>query len=362
MKRHLLSLAVCALALAACTSEEVLNESPQSNTIKFRNVLNKDTRALTTSNFGLFYVYGYYTKGADLNTRFNIFTDTPVTKSGDDWSSAINRYWIKDATYSFYAYSCENKHVAPEYGGPSIGQSDGVFRLNYTCHSENGLSHDLVFASATDVVGKESGNSPVSMQFKHILSKVNLCFVNDFPDGYEIEISNISISQFQNTGTFTAEKKSVSDGIIGSWSKVDYDSKSTNTFTLNTKGNSTATSEKDEKGNPLYSIVSSECYMIPCHYTTENNPVKIQFNIKVTNTELKQIVLSNVLTGTWHPNWRMGTQYTYTIRLTGGAAGMDEIKFGVGVDDWNDPKEDNNPETISISLDYKLDVASDSGE
>lgn len=362
MKRNLLTLAVCALALAACTSEEVLNENPQSSTIKFRNVLNKDTRALTTSNFGLFYVYGYYTKGADLNTRFNIFTDTPVTKSGDDWSSAINRYWVNGATYCFYAYSCENKHVAPEYGGPSIGQSDGIFRLNYTCHSENGQSHDLIFASATDIQGKESGNQPVPMQFKHILSKVNLNFVSDFPDGYEIEISNITISQFQNTGTFTAEKKSVSDGTIGSWSGVGYDSESTNSFSLNTLGNSTTASGKDKDGNAFPPVVSSECYMIPCHYTTKNNPVKIQFNIKVTNTELKQVILSNVLTGTWHPNWRQGTQYTYTIRISGGAAGMDKITFGVGIDDWNDPKEDNKPETISISLDYQLPENSNPGE
>lgn len=362
MKRHLLSLAVCALALAACTSEEVLNESPQSNAIKFKNVLNKDTRALTMSNFGKFYVYGYYTKGADLNTRFNIFTDTEVTKKDDGWSSSINRYWVKDATYYFYAYSCENLHVAPEYGGPSIGQTDGVFRLNYTCHSDKGLSHDLIFASATDVVGKESGNPPVSMQFKHILSKISLNFVSDFPKGYEIEISNISISQFQNTGTFTAEKKSVSDGSIGSWSKVGYDSESLNSFTLNTLGNSTTASGTDENGNPFPLVATSECYMIPCHYTTANNPVKIQFSIKVTNTELKQVILSNVLNGTWHPNWRMGTQYAYTIRLTGDAAGMDEIKFGVGIDDWNNPKEDNNPETILISLDYKLPDTTDSGE
>lgn len=351
MKKSLLTSAVCVLALSACTSEEVLNVSPQNNAITFENVVNKSSRALTSNNFGLFYVYGYYTQGADLNTRYNIFTDTPVTKSEDNkWSSAINRYWIDGAIYSFYAYSCENKHIAPDYGGPSVDKSDGTFRLNYTSHSEGGISHDLVFASATEVVGKETGNQPVPMQFKHILSKVDLSFVSEFPEGYTIEISNISIQNFQNTGTFTANKKSVSDGTIGSWANVDYDGKQPNTFNLNTKGNSMTTIGADP-------ISTSECYMIPHHYDPANskdNPVKIQFNIRVFNTVSGATVVSNTLVGTWHPNWRMGTQYNYTIRLTGGAAGMDQIKFGVGMTDWNNPDEDNTPETINISLDYQL--------
>ena len=353
MKKTLLSLAVCAVALTGCTSQDVEEEGLQSNAISFRQVVNKDSRALNNSNFGLFYVYGYYTKAADLNTRFNIFTDTPVTKDPDgSWTSSINRYWIDGGVYSFYAYSCENLHVAPEYGGPSIGQSDGVFRLNYTSHSTGGNSHDLLFASATEIVGKETGNQPVPMQFKHILSKIDLSFVSEFPEGYEIEISNISISHFKNTGTFTANKKNVGDGTLGTWGSVGYEADQPNNFTINTVGNNKTT----VGGTP---IATSATFMIPYHYQVADNPVKIQFNIKVTNTDLKQTVLSNTLTGTWHPNWRMGTQYTYTIRLSGGAAGMDQIKFGVGIDDWNNPMDDNKPETIDISLDYQLQSVSE---
>lgn len=355
MKKFYFLMAAGAVALSACTSEKVEDVSPQSNAITFQNVVNKGTRGLSTNNFGLFYVYGYYTKGADLNTRFNIFTDTPVTKGDTGWTSAINRYWVNGATYSFYAYSCENKHIDPIYGGPSIGQADGVFRLNYNCHADAGVSHDLLFASATEVLGKESGNQPVPMQFKHILSKVDLSFVSEFPEGYYIEISNISISNFKNSGTFVANKKAVSDGTLGSWSLQEYSERSANTFTLNTKGNTSTT----VGGDP---VESSECYMVPYHYGNNDNPVKIQFNIKVTNPSLpagSQTIISNTLIGTWHPNWRPGTQYTYTIRIAGGDAGMDSIEFGVGIDDWNNPNEDNKPEEINISLDYKIDPTSD---
>lgn len=358
MRKSLFTLGVCALALSACTSEDVLKEGPQSNAITFRNVVDKNSRSLSSESFGLFYVYGYYTMGADLNTRFNIFTDTPVTRSGNDWTSAINRYWVNGALYSFYAYSCENKHIAPNYGGPSLDKTDGTFRLNYTCHAEGGTSHDLIFASATEILGKESDNLPVPLQFKHILSKVDLKFISEFPEGYYIEISNISIENFQNTGTFVANKKSVSDGTIGEWTNKGYDGNQPNNFKLNTVGNSSTTLN----GTP---IQSSECYMIPHHYiptSTKDNPVKIQFNIKVSNPNLpagNQTIVSNTLVGTWHPNWRTGTQYTYTIRISGGSAGMDEIKFGVGMDDWNNPGDDNAPEEIRISLDYKLDPAAE---
>lgn len=355
MKKILLTMAVGLMALTACTSNDVVDEGVQSNVIRFKNVVNKNSRSLNKDNFGLFYVYGYYTRGNDLINRLSIFTDTPVTKGSDgEWTSAISRYWVNEATYYFYAYSCENTHIAPDYGGPSIGSNDGTFRLNYSCHAIGGTSHDLLFASATEIKGKEEGNQPVPFQFKHILSRINMKFESEFPEGYLIEISNISISQFQNTGTFTANKKVAADGAFGSWGSQDYDGKVLNSFTLSTIGKNFTSSDKNEDGswvNPP--VESTECFMIPCHYSNANNPVKIQFDIKVISQELGagyQTVLSNTLAGFWHPNWRMGTAYTYNVRLSGSQAGMDEIKFAVNIDDWNDPTGDNNPEDIKIDV------------
>lgn len=360
MKKTLLTLAVGAMALTSCTSESVHIEGIQSNTIKFRNVVNKDSRAMTMDTFGKFYVYGYYTKGTDLNTRFSIFTDTEVTKNGDTWSSAINRFWVPDATYSFYAYSCENKHIAPNYGGPALGLKDGVFSINYTCHTEGDGSHDMIFASATNILGKETGNDVVNFQFKHILSKLNLKFISEFPEGYIVEISNITISQFKNEGTFTASKNPVSDRSIGSWSNIEYDSNSPNTFTLNTVGNATTSSTPAGATEEVPPVMTSYCHLVPHQYGAQDNPVKIQFNIRVTNKTLNQTILSNTLSGTWKPNWIMGTAYTYNIRLSGNEAGLEEIKFGVSIADWDDPQAGNTPEDIQISLDYQLTTQSES--
>lgn len=362
MKKILLSFATCALALTACTSEDVLSEGPQSNAITFKHVVNKNSRAIDAGNFSQFFVYGYYTKGANLNDRFNIFTDTPVTKSGNDWSSAISRYWVNGATYSFYAFSCENMNIAAQYGGASVGQSDDMFRINYTTHTTSGTSHDLVFASATGILGKEKDNAPVPLQFKHILSKVSLQFISDFPEGYQVEITNISISDFENMGTFTANKTANSEG---TWEGVKYDANNTNSFTLTTLNGNITASDKNEDGSwKLPPVETSSCYMIPNKYVAGggDNPVKIKFNIRIINPNLgagNQTIASNTLTGSWHPNWRPGTQYVYTVHLTGTEAGMDQIKFNVGVTDWNNPEADNTPEKINISLDYVLSTASE---
>ncbi|MDE6810787.1 MAG: fimbrillin family protein [Muribaculaceae bacterium] len=359
MKKTLLSLVACVLALSACTSEDVLKEGPQSNAITFRNVVNKNTRSLDSDNFSQFFVYGYYTKGSDLTTRFNIFTNTPVSKSADGWSSAIRRYWISGANYSFYAFSCENVTMSPKYGGPSVDQSDGTFRINYTCHTDElGNSHDLLFASATGIQGKDDGNLPVPLQFKHILSKISLRFVSDFPEGYEVEISNISISDFENMGTFTANKNSNSEG---TWTGVKYDETNAKSFTLNAlNGKNVTGSGKDKDGNDYAPIETSSCFMIPNTYDAAggDNPVNIHFNIRLINPNLSegnQTIASNTLVGSWHPKWRQGTQYVYTIHLSGNEAGMDEIKFDVGVSDWNNPDTDNTPEKINISFDYMLE-------
>lgn len=357
MKKSLLTFAICALTLSSCTSVAIDDEGALSNTITFTNVVNKPSRAMDGATFNQFFINGYYTRGNDLNTRFNIFTDTQVSQIGGVWSSAISRFWVSGATYSFYAYSCENSKIDAKYGGPSVGMTDGIFRINYTCHSTGGSSHDLIFASATGIVGKESNNLPVPLAFKHILSKVSLQFVSDFPDGYKVEISDISISNFENMGTFVADQNKNSDGIWDPQS-IKYDDNNPKSFSLTTIGSNIT-------GSGLDPVLTSACYMIPNNYNSGaggDNPVIISFKIRLFNENLSsgnQTIVSNTLYGSWHPKWRMGTQYVYTIHLAGNEAGLDKIDFNVGLANWNDPEADNNPEQINISLDYQIATASE---
>lgn len=73
--------------------------------------------------------------------------------------------------------------------------------------------HDLVFAKATDIAGKATGNEAVKFSFKHILSKLNVTFVNEYPADYELTISDVKVSNVRNKGKFLGESEE--------WNKAD---------------------------------------------------------------------------------------------------------------------------------------------
>lgn len=100
-------LAVASLAMTACTNTEEVEQgfAQTSKQIGFVSHVNKNTRALINDNFEQFSVFGSYTKGTS-TIPVQIFNKTVVTKGESGWNYTDEaRYWIQDATYTFYAYS-----------------------------------------------------------------------------------------------------------------------------------------------------------------------------------------------------------------------------------------------------------------
>ncbi|MDE5786893.1 MAG: fimbrillin family protein, partial [Duncaniella sp.] len=122
MKNQFFFLALGAVALTACTSEEVVDVSVQSNAIGFENAVMKQSRAdaqvgdLTTDNLDKFMVYGYYTKEGQTANPIQVFGGDAVTKQNGGWSYSGTRFWVPDATYSFFAYSCADVALDNNYG------------------------------------------------------------------------------------------------------------------------------------------------------------------------------------------------------------------------------------------------------
>ncbi len=102
MKKHFFFLAAGALALSACTSEEVEHVSIQSNPISFENAVMKQSRAvsgdLTNENFDKFWVFGFYTQADKEANPIQIFSEDAVIKSKDtgEWSYSGTRFWVPD--------------------------------------------------------------------------------------------------------------------------------------------------------------------------------------------------------------------------------------------------------------------------
>lgn len=322
MKKHLFPLAVGLLTLTACTSEEVVDVSQsQSNVIGFENVVNKNTRVvegdLTGSTFDNFLVYGYYTKER-MSTPIQIFNGVPVTKdkATGNWSYSGVRYWVPECSYYFYAYSCADIELVSENGNPAMTLTnetteDGraLTMMSYLCDGRH--QHDLVCAESGKIVAQEKNNEKVGLNFTHALCKMKAVFTTDFPDGYEVKVSNVKVTGFFNRANYNVGS--------GAWSDYKLDgTKPSTPFFIDDKNN-VVTNASGSK------VETSEIFVIPKLYAHNTEFVTLHFTIEISKDG--ETILERAITGTWSPQWESSRIYKYNINISGSSAGIEPIIF-----------------------------------
>ncbi len=324
MKKSLIILAAAALAMAACTTTKDIDYgvAQASKQVSFTSHVNKNTRALSNDNFSQFNVFGSYTT-ATSTTPTQVFNDIAVTKNGTDWTySGDARYWIKDATYTFYAYSKENaKTTTSRFNAAELTLE------NYIVNAANDNQKDLVFASAKNIIGKESGNEKVAFDFKHILSKIRFTFTSNFPVGYKVRVDQVEVRNFRDQGTFTAS--------TGEWSAQSRTNNAELADQMIKISVPFAEADADKDLAPQDEVVTKDIYMLPFAYTQPN--VRLYFRLTITNAN-NEVVSQKVNYGAFKPTWAKGTAYNYKVTLTGAEAGLEKIEFttseGMNLGDW----------------------------
>lgn len=353
MKRKLFYFAVSALALTACTSENVVEDKVRdSKAIGFDNVVNKLTRDvsdLTYNSLTQFNVFGFYTTPGNANVAVEEFTNVPVYRqSGGTWSYILDgegnrttqpeKFWMPDARYYFYAYSCGNE-LLPDTQfsfntSDALSASGRTLKINnYLCDATH--QHDLIYATNTGAVegnkfagilGLATGNDLVTFQFTHLLSKVSAKFTSNMTSDYTIEISNVSIENIRNIGDYNPET---------GWQNVlRTENGSAHVFLLNT-------SDPDispiQTGAGQADAVSQSAYVIPWGYdgqesadATKSTWVNIKFTATLYNKSEK--ILVQELTGKFNPTWLAGYSYVYNVQLDGSALGLKAIAFTTATD------------------------------
>lgn len=342
MKKRLFSLALSVVALSACTSEEVIDVSTQSDPITFENVVMKQSRAdaqigdLTVDNLDNFMVYGFYTKKNQVANPIQIFGGDAVTKQGNSWTYSGTRYWVPDAYYSFFAYSCADVALDNNYGTVGLdlnatGADRQLIISNY--RSDAFHNHDLIYAQVKEVESMQktddnpTPNANVSFKFKHILTKVDAVFTSDFSSDYDLVIKDVRIVNFRNVGTF-AEKK-------GGWGTTPTrDDKLEKIPTMRLEfptedGVGVANASQTQAQKPK----TSYRYVLPYKYASTD--VQLNFIIELYKGKKhtpESLVLSRNMEGHWAPQWEQGYYYTYNITLTGTVANLQPIVFEVSKD------------------------------
>lgn len=203
-----------ATMLASCSKDETV-DVPQGKAIGFSNTfVDNATRSVdpsfTVATLPNFAVYGFTQNG-------QIFNGVPVSSAdnGSTWTYNPIQYWVKGNQYAFAAIAPASVSVSDaELTGTSVDD----YKVGMTVSFTNDGKTDLLYAAAANVDANDSFMAnpyPVSLTFKHQLSKVKFSFTNNVSGAYNIKVTDVKITNAKSTGTLT-----VSTAADNAWSNV----------------------------------------------------------------------------------------------------------------------------------------------
>lgn len=203
MKKILLMGIAAAAMLASCSLDETLETARDTRVIGFSNAfVDNATRSVdpsfTKDNLGNFAVYGFTQNG-------QIFDGVTVSSSdnGATWTYSPTQYWVEGNQYAFAAIAPASVSVS---GETLTGSSVADYKVGMTVSFTNDGKTDLLYANGGAFNADDTfmaSPQPVSLTFKHQLSKVKFSFSNNVSEAYNIKVTNVKITNAKSTGTLT---------------------------------------------------------------------------------------------------------------------------------------------------------------
>ena len=191
--KKILTCAVSALALASCSSDSLVSDSPANTQapIAFNAGQKNITRAPFEDSFKNFRVWAYkYKTDESTNTEISakVMDNYQESYKKDDanktvWyyegiNSQLLHYWdYSYANTNFYAYAPYNEDVKFDADNKQIKVPASVNKAGFKKESE--------FVYAGKSVVKDNYNKPVELAFKRLGARVNLKFYTDIK-GYKV--------------------------------------------------------------------------------------------------------------------------------------------------------------------------------
>lgn len=202
-----------AFAFTACSSDDAGTQSVQQDrTIRLVSTLEKGgtrstedpqngTSLSTSSNLAIWAINTTADPDAALTNGNN--EQYTVNGSGNlaPKTAANTMTWPDGATLDFYAY-------APYNSGYSYNAANSFSVQTDQSSEDNYLASDLVLAQATNKT--YSAQTPVALEFNHMLSKVNITIKEDANSNVDLANAVVSITNTLPTTTFNP-----STGVLG---------------------------------------------------------------------------------------------------------------------------------------------------
>lgn len=343
-KNYVLASAILATMVSSCTSEmEPTGEYYNPSEIKFNVVADRSTRGevTTTANIQEFAVTAY-TEGKIL------MNNVLVTRDGSEWTYSPKAYW-PDTPVNFYALSPN-----PSDSIGITGASTGTASINAF---KNPGNIDLLYAVN---YGDIQSGAPVSINFRHALSKVNIQ-LSSSNKAISVKINKVEIGNVATQASFFYPRSSTSAGsdVMGSWHSQSSLSDITLFASAGTTGNYTLTSNPQDAGE----ISSDDSYefflpqeLTKLSYDTSNqiftgSYIAVDCAIYDTATGGKLFPNNQTpsyllaadktygkilypLTNSTVSAWKQGYSYIYNIAIDNPSVLFDGIEFAVAVDEF----------------------------
>lgn len=366
MKKSIFFLFAATLSLASCSTKEEILEESSTRDLSFDTFVDKATTtkapgANLETLYGNFGVWGYYSSvgGAAWMNVFDSQKENnnnpqlvTFNKTNGTWSYSPIAKWVPKQEYRFYGYApyYKNNTLTQELKEPinatmQNGANDGIITFtDYTLNgaptdgsemeypAENQLT-DLMISTGHARSTNIFDNSSINLNFKHLLTNVNLVFKTT--SLYTIDITSVKLHQVKSKGTavVTLGNESAQGGIIAASPATTWEASEPITI----KGKSTTT--------PLVNSSTSEframenMYMIPQDFDQKALTLEVTYVVggeDETNSR-DNVYTKSISLATTAKAWNPGVRITYTVIInTGNIQGSgNEISFGsTTTTDW----------------------------
>ncbi|MGL5684137.1 MAG: fimbrillin family protein [Marinifilaceae bacterium] len=324
MKQIFMGLAATVL-LFSCATDDVTEKKVTDNKIAFSPFVGKSTKALDiaggtalqASTFNIL-VSNSEGSGATMGTGFQNYVESVVSYTAlQGWTSNPVLYWQEDNSYlDFLAVANNATYTITDNAGaaPTVAFTNAL--------ADAGQHQDLLVAYTPY---KNSG--ALSLDFKHVLSKIAFSAKTDSPD-LRIEVIQITLNGVINSGTYNTAGTSVST--LGTWSTVGTGTTGYNAVLKASPGNqvssNTAFSDITDTNGAILIIPQTTDGMLNVKYKVyQNNELVADYS-----TTGKDVQLTT--------DWLPGKYYRYNLTLK---TGVSPIQFQVTVDPWANASDEN---------------------
>lgn len=288
MKKSIYLLGMAVAALSSCSQSDVV-EMPESAAIKFNSFVNNNTRVvneITKDKLTHYFVFGNYgdmPDGAGFTEQS--FNNEPQTTL---------YYWEAKKYYKFGAYANGNRNKIEK--ATFDAKSNTLTFPDYTPDDRC----DLVAAIAANQVGEEIPETPLGLNFQHMLCQVGFTFKTEVGIGYTLDITNITIENAIKTG-----KGIYANGSIG-WEGQC-------TSAAYTYDNVNDLANKENKQSQQYKLVIPQDVAAAASQTG----IHIKFTASIQGLGLNSNRNFDIFLDAPENKWKPGYRYNYNATVNG---------------------------------------------